>query len=171
MISVPESNDQPVVLDQVKLTRRMIYFKSLVDDNWVHWTKEYLTQLCEYQNIGKNTRFISEGDIVVKFSHEMKRNSWKIGKVVELLCGPDNIPRAALLRVGDVKKAKFIRRPIRKLYPLEINANFPITNHEKMTIPENINNDDEFDGDENNERPKRIAAENGEMIQRITGQV
>ena len=77
----------------------MKYLKSLVDSYWERWKAEYLTQLREYQKIGKSTRLIKLGDIVAIFSHDMKRNKWKLGKVIKLLCGSDDIPRAAVLRV------------------------------------------------------------------------
>ena len=42
--------------------------------------------LYEYQKVGKSTRLI-KGDIVVIFSHYLKRNRWRIGKVVKLIYG------------------------------------------------------------------------------------
>ena len=151
---------------EVTLTRKL---ELLVDNYWTRWKTEYLTQLREYQKIGINTRLIKEGDIVVIFSHDLKRNRWKIGKVVKLICGPDVIPRAAIVRVSSIdNKVNYVKRPVTKLYPLEINANFDVTLAEKADVPATFS-DNEIGDDIIYERPTRTAADTGILIRRFTG--
>ena len=120
--------------------------------------------------IRKNTRLLKEGDIIVIFSHEVKRNRWKFGKVVKLICGSDDIPRAAILRVNNNDKMNYIKRPVTKLYPLEINGNFDITEIEKVGIPDTFSDDNETANSGTSERPTRIFADTGVLIRRLMGQ-
>ena len=54
------------------------------------------------------------GDIVVMFSRDLKRNRWRIGNVVKLICGPDVIPRAAIVRINSIDKVNYVKRPLTK---------------------------------------------------------
>ena len=155
---------------QVTLSKKMKYIKFLVDHYWQRWRTEYVTQLREYQKVGKTSKLIKEGDIVVIFNHEKKRNRWKLGKVVKLICGADNIPRAAMLRICSDDKAVYIKRPITKLYPLEVNAKVDVSDSEKAVIPDIISDDETDDDDVTYERPSRAAAEAGILKRRLANQ-
>ena len=114
LISLPlfdEKYDE--VESQVTLSKRLKYLKLLIDNYWSRWRTEYLTQLREYQKIRKNSRLIEVGEMVVTFSHELKRNQWKIGEVVKLICGIDNVPRAAILLVKGERCNRYLKRPVR----------------------------------------------------------
>ena len=49
-----------------------------------------------------------------------KRNCWKKGKVDQLIRGEDGQVRGAVLKVNTSGHASYIRRPVQKLIPLEV---------------------------------------------------
>ena len=103
------------------------------------WTKEYLLQILgsqgEFWKTAPNP--LKEGEVVVVADDREKRLNWKIGVVRQLICGRDGRCRAAVVQV----KSGLLRRPIRKLYKLELCAEAnnlpPIT-----SSPDNSNKHD-----------------------------
>ena len=118
----PEPDEfQPGTVDD--LTRRSRYLNAALDHFWRRWSKEYLIGLREmhshYKNSSRTPR-VAVGDVVIIHSDDQPRGMWRLGKVEELLTGPDGEHRAAVLRVaGQGRSAKRLRRPVQRLYPLE----------------------------------------------------
>ena len=83
---------------------------------------EYLMDLREYHRNGKRkaTVKLKEGEVVLVKEDNVKRNSWKMGKVEELIIGNDKVIRGAKLRVVTNGKPVYLSRPVQKLYPLEV---------------------------------------------------
>nr|CAD2197795.1 unnamed protein product [Meloidogyne enterolobii] len=87
---------------------------------WNRWSKEYLLVLREksgwtHQNPRTSIkRDPAIGEVVVVQQEGQPRNSWTLGKIIEL----DGIPsRSAKILIGNKK----LVRPINKLFPLEVN--------------------------------------------------
>ena len=117
-------------VDNVKLTKRMLYLRQLADHYWRRFNNEYLTELRERHRQGSNpTRTVEVGEIVVIHAKN-KRNSWRLGKVISLLPGCDGNVRAVTLKVFDGSNNRYIRRPIEKLYPLEVKATGTVSSDE-----------------------------------------
>ena len=168
----PYINDtnQETTLNQVKLSKRIRYIKELINCLWKRWQNEYLTSLREFQTIGTNQKRIKEGDIVVIHNHQAKRSQWRLGKIIELITGEDLIPRAAKVKVINQNGTNVIKRPISKLYPLEINANLEVSEIEKR-LPVTENSNESIDeSDEIRIRPSRSTADTGILIRRLTEQ-
>lgn len=153
--------------NQVNLSKRMMYMKRLIDNLWHRWSSKYLTSLREFETIGKSEKKIFEGDIVVVHNHQTKRNHWKLGKIIELITGSDNIPRAAVVKIRSGESMFNIKRPVTKLYPLEINENFEVTANEKQ-LP--VITDKKVEDNAPVVRPTRMPANNGILIRRRTEQ-
>ena len=60
---------------------------------------ESLQEYCGVQLKGQGPPIIV-GDVVILKDENVVRNSWKLAKVIELLEGSDEIPRAALVNVA-----------------------------------------------------------------------
>ena len=61
------------------------------------------------------------GDVVIVHDENLPRGLWRLGKVEELMVGTDGNVRSVALRIS--KKGAnplIIRRPIKRLYPLEL---------------------------------------------------
>ena len=84
------------------------------------WRNEYLTGIREYQRLSstKYNHTVKVGDIV-----HIQDKVPRMGKVDKLVPGRDSVVRAAELTTLD-KSQRIIRvkRPIQKLYPLEVSA-------------------------------------------------
>lgn len=79
--------------------------------------QEYLSQLVLKTN-KKENRSLKEGDIVLIGDDSQKRLDWPMAKVEKLYVGRGNVVRVALLRT----QKGTCKRPIQRLYPLEINS-------------------------------------------------
>ena len=104
------------------LSKRAKYLQRLLAHFRNRWRNEYLTGIREYQRLSSTNenRMVNVGDIV-HIHDKLPRVRWKIGKVDKLLPGKDGIVRAAELTLLD-KSQRVMRtkRPIQKLYPLEV---------------------------------------------------
>ena len=113
--------------DRHVLTRREAYLIRTLCHYWRRWKGEYLLELREYHNLSvkkKNLPSIQEGDIVI--IHEggrVPRSQWKLGKVEKLIEGNDGKVRSAEMRIAHKgKKSTFLKRPVQRLYPLEVRS-------------------------------------------------
>ena len=79
---------------------------------------------------------IAVGDVVI-IHDEQPRAMWKLGNVEELLIGADGENRAAVLRVsGQGGVSKHLRRPVQRLYPIEMAVRLTELEHEHNIVPE-----------------------------------
>ena len=109
------------------LPRRERYIDGLLTHFRNRWKKEYLKGVREYQELkgGEPRRTIQVGDVVHIYADKTPRQqcTWRMGKVEKLLQGQDNIVRAAeVVTVDNSLRKTRLKRPIQKLYPLEINV-------------------------------------------------
>ncbi|XP_047122980.1 uncharacterized protein LOC124806270 [Hydra vulgaris] len=156
---------------KIQLTKRMKYLKLIRDHFWVRFTSEYLVNLREFHKQGSSkSRSIELGEIVVIHS-DIKRYKWRLGKVVSLITGSDNIVRSAIVKVLTDKtiKQNYIKRPIEKLYPIEVKSVETVTDTELNASNDAVDESNDF-SDTKYERPVRIASRNGILIRRLMGQ-
>ena len=59
------------------------------------------------------------GDVVLVYGEHVKRGSWQMGKVVELIVGKDKVVRGAKVKLVTRGKPVEVSRSVQKLYPLE----------------------------------------------------
>ena len=72
-------------------------------------------------NTSKKSLKINVGDVVSIFEVVLKRRHWKVGKVLRIIRGKDDVIRGAVAQIFNEKNGKeTINRPLQKLYPLEI---------------------------------------------------
>ena len=155
-------------VDNAVLTKRMKYLKSLSDHYWKRFKEEYLLELRSQHAQGSDpSRSPVVGEVVV-LEGLAKRNSWRLGKIVSLIHGSDNRCRAAVVKTFDGTSSHLTRRPIEKLYPIEIRSEVPVEESDK-------NNDDivtsgdivTSSDDGTSERPRRVAADTGILRRRL----
>ena len=88
---------------------------------WNLWRKHYLVELREHHSVkGRVTGWssiINVRDIVTV----QEEGFWKIGKIVKLIKGHDDIVRGAEVRIcSKGRKPITVKRPVQKLFPMEI---------------------------------------------------
>ena len=105
------------------LTKRAKYLKTLLSRFFSRWKNEYLPSLREHEN--KQNKVIKRvpevGDIVTIHKDLIPRQRWVLGKITRLFQGAEGIVRAAEVLTFDKSGKKLrVKRPIQKLYPLEV---------------------------------------------------
>ena len=101
------------------------YLQSLLTHFKNRWRTEYLTGIREYQKlkVAEPKRAIQVGDIVHIHADKTPRQQWRMGEVEKLLRGRDDVVRAAeVVTVDSSLRQVRLKRPVQKLYPLEVNA-------------------------------------------------
>lgn len=96
---------------------RIKIYKELLQ---TRFRKEYLGQLVEHKRTNKSS-VIKVGDIVLVENDKKKRYQWPMGRVMEIMPSSDGEIRVAKIRT----RGGCINRPLRRLYPLEMNDSRP----------------------------------------------
>jgi len=95
--------------------RRWRQVQYMADIFWKRWLKEYLPQLQERQKWQRTRRNFLPGDVVLIVDDSAPRNSWLMGRVVNIV--PD---KGGLVRSVHIKtKTNYLERPITKLCLLQ----------------------------------------------------
>ena len=120
------------------LTGRYRYLQKIIEHYWKRFSKEYLLELHQHHvNVHKgNYDELSKvllGDVVLIKDDSFKRNFWKKGKVEQLVAGDDGKVRGAVLKVITSGRDSFIRRPVQKLVPLEVQRDRSMTTPSSAT--------------------------------------
>ena len=152
ILSVPSKDtSNEVGQTEETLTRRARFLQRTLDHFWNRWRSGYLTHLREYHHSSKRANFVRKlqvGDIVCVHENKTPRQQWRLGKIERLLRGRDGHVRSAVVRVksGNSPTAEW-RRPLQRLYPLEVKldtetdnpalqvANVPITVVRDENVP------------------------------------
>ena len=111
-------------MDRQDMVRRMKLINNIIGHFWKRWTKEYLIELRETHKMKTKQKMfeINEGDVVLVQDDGIKRNKWKLGKIEEVIIGVDGIARGATVRTSNNGALGRVRRPLQKLYPLEMGS-------------------------------------------------
>ena len=105
------------------LTKRARHLEQTVTHFWRRWRKEYLLELREshrYHGGNQNAKPVMINDVVVIHDEDQPRTLWRLGRVKELVIGQDGVARGAILQVASKGSYSTLRRPLQRLYPLEI---------------------------------------------------
>ena len=100
---------------------------SLLSHFWSRWKREYVVELREHhrgleKGAVSNAPSVETGDIVTVMEEgKSNRGMWKLGKVVDVYPGNDGLIRGATIEVASNHGTrKRLRRPLQKLFPLEV---------------------------------------------------
>ena len=124
--------DEEFSLNPTQLTRRMKHLADILNHFWNRWRSEYLSELREVHSYAAKTQSKSEhsvvsvGNIVVVHNEHLPRGLWKLGKIVSVMKGRDNLVRGATVKIGTKDGRRILlNRPIQLLYPLEVQSQKP----------------------------------------------
>ena len=85
----------------------------------------------------KLARPVQCGDIVYVYDEKIKRQLWKIERIIELLPGRNGQVRSAIVRTMDTsKKPVKVIRPVQKLIPLKVDASEIVKKDETVEEPQ-----------------------------------
>ncbi|XP_057302253.1 uncharacterized protein LOC130636526 [Hydractinia symbiolongicarpus] len=104
------------------LCQRYDHLQRIINHYWNRWKCEYLTELREYHRVGKSRgeTSIRINDVVLIEEAKQPRQNWKMGVVEEFVPSRDGKKRGAVVRYVLNGNTHTIRRPINKLYPVEL---------------------------------------------------
>ena len=110
--------------EDVYARKRWRRVQHLTNEFWCRWRKEFLNQLQSRQKWTKPQRNMRVGDVVIIKDDNAPRNSWPLGRIVEVHESKDDLIRKVRVAVGDRKldndgkrnnPVSFLDRPIHKL--------------------------------------------------------
>ena len=116
------------------ISQRMNHLNNILDHFWNRWRREYLTELREnHRRRNPDVSNIAKGDVVI-IHDDTHRGLWRLGVVEKTLKGKDGIIRGAVVRIKEGSKvSSFLRRPIQRLYPLEVRS-------QEVSIADSVSN-------------------------------
>ena len=97
----------------------MKLLNSVIEQFWKRWNKVSNRTQRESQNEDE-TKEIVRGDFVLIHEDGVKRHKWKLGRIEGIISCGDRATRGTTLRTCRKDGASLIRRPLQKVYPLEI---------------------------------------------------
>ena len=165
-----EPFNEDINVTNVMITKRMRYLRDLSDKYWKRFTDEYLLELRSQHIQGSDpVRTPDVGEVVV-IEGTKKRNDWRLGKIISLIRGRDGRNRGATIKTFDGSDSRYIRRPIERLYPIEVQSTVSVSDEEIAEA--SVSSSDNLSSyTEHTERPSRIAGDNGIIARRLAGHV
>jgi hypothetical protein len=135
-----------------------------IENFWNSWKSEYLLELRDahrYHQRGRiNQQAVQVGDVVIIEEDNLPRGFWRLATVTELSPGQDGEVRAATVRTHNTDgKPACLKRPIQKLYPLEINDSSESQEHLLVSPAIQDEETEEVNSMNLERRPRRAAAE------------
>ena len=155
------------------VTRRARYLHRLMDHLWNRWRREYIPALRESHRLKLDSpgQTVKIGDIVSVHDESLPHTKWRMGVVHELINGVDKKARGAVVRIADKGKSSYLRRPLQRLFPLEI---LDDVEKESESVSEDVTSVNEGKPEPVQEepkemlsRPRRQAARAGEERRRL----
>uniref|UniRef100_A0A915NW68 DUF5641 domain-containing protein n=1 Tax=Meloidogyne floridensis TaxID=298350 RepID=A0A915NW68_9BILA len=109
----------PPNLENKEINKELKFIQLHLNKFWNIWHNSYLTSLRERVNKSSNETLVPQiGEIVIVEQSEAPRSVWKLGKIIELIKGRDNIIRTAKIQINK----KIFLRSINLIFPLELKA-------------------------------------------------
>ena len=121
-----DEDDCDITVSCDDLTRRTKHLNKTLNDFWKRWRTEYLLELRDAHRFRRNPKGVDDpvsvGDIVIVHDENVHRGLWKLGRVEKLITGTDGYVRVAAVKVTSKGHSTTIRRPVQRLYPLELRS-------------------------------------------------
>ena len=131
----------PTFGEDTNIEKRVKQLTSILQHFRSRWKHEYLTSLREFHKMsGNNKQKIGVGDIVLVHD-DCETIYCKLAIVESLICGKDNLVRAANIWTANGRT----NRAITRLYPIEIRASVTLSNQEKDSTDRDNCDDDPTD--------------------------
>ena len=162
---MPLSQERNREIANNKVARRVSYLRTLKEHFWLRWKNEYLLELRNahrQKTKRQKGNCIKVGDVAVIHEENVRRVKWKLGRIEKLIEGKDGAIRGAVVRKLTDKGGKCteIRRPIQKLYPVELSEG----DEEIVKVGDNTENASEKD-DQKTELRRRPIREAARILQ------
>ena len=120
-----EKEPSTVVHSSENMNARFKYLQTVINHYWKRFSNEYLLELHQHHIHASKRNYdnyckLLLGDVVLIKDDALKRNVWKKGRVEKLIIGKDGKARGAVLRVYNDGKIVYLKRPLQRIVPLEV---------------------------------------------------
>lgn len=120
-----EKEPSTVVHSSENMNARFKYLQTVINHYWKRFSNEYLLELHQHHIHASKRNYdnyckLLLGDVVLIKDDALKRNVWKKGRVEKLIIGKDGKARGAVLRVYNDGKIGYLKRPLQRIVPLEV---------------------------------------------------
>ena len=86
---------------KLSFSKRYNYLRAIIDNFWKKWCNEYLIGLRDFHSKGnKKGGNLKLDDLVIVTDEKLPRHKWRMGRVVELVRGKDDVLRGARVILG-----------------------------------------------------------------------
>lgn len=102
--------------DHTDFGKRWRFRQAINQKWWNRWIKEYFPKLRTFPKWTTAADNPKEGQLVHVLDYKMSKASWKLGRIVQIHPGRDDLVRSVTLMVN----GKLMRRPVQKLALLEV---------------------------------------------------
>ena len=124
-----------------RLCRCMQHLSNVLNHFWKRWRNEYLIKLQNshrFHNQNDTIKTVSVGDVVAVHEEDQPRGKWRVAKILDLIVGSDGCTTGALVQVRNKGgKCTKLRRPVQRLYPLEMQCEVPVQHKTKASSSQN----------------------------------
>ena len=145
LLETPRVSSEVENSDTKLLAKRLKHLNTLLDHFFARWKQEYLLALREHNRLqmGSVKRVTKVGDIVTIHKDKAPRQRWALGQITRLIIGQDGVARGAeLITVNSSGKVITIKRPLKKLCPLEVQAEEEDTLNDETVQITNVKDED-----------------------------
>ncbi|XP_033103301.1 uncharacterized protein LOC117106074 [Anneissia japonica] len=114
LLQLKSSKNLPPLVDEKNISyhcRRWRKVQYLADTFWKRWTREYLPTLQKCQRWLEPKRNARVGDIVLVLNENTPRNTWPLGKIIQVFSNKDSFVR----RVRVKTQINTLLRPVDKI--------------------------------------------------------
>lgn len=114
LVCLPEPDITEVPTNRLKRWQQV---KAFIQRIWKRWHKEYLYTLQQRSKWTKPQKNLEENDLVVVHEDNLSPLQWKLGRIIKVFPGKDNVVRVAEI----ITRSGRLTRPVTKLSPLPLN--------------------------------------------------
>ena len=75
------------------LIKRLLFIETLINSFWTKWSHNYFPSLLIQQKWHHTKRNAAVGDIVIIQDNDLRRGQWKLGRIIKVTPGIDNVVR------------------------------------------------------------------------------
>lgn len=114
LMELPEGNTNPTF----SLSSRYRLILQLKKQFWTRWSRDYLSQLMSRPLNQRSPKVIQVGDLALIKEDSSSPLHWKLGRIVQVFPGKDNVIRVVELKVA----SGIISRPVSRLVILPVSS-------------------------------------------------
>lgn len=146
-----------------KLEKKLKHRQKVIEDLRKRFKTKYLGQLLLKDTKRKEKRKVKIGDVILIGEDMHRRMDWPLARVIDVIPGRDGLARVCILKT----KNGVFKRPVQRVYPLEIEQEDSENLIEKLMLNKQTNSEKCTDTTEYcNDTPKCVTTRSGRIVKK-----